>query len=92
MTEAEQLQMCLNCDKPASFCKGDCKGLTSARIHRRTTKEMDDLIRRFYPYCDMISELQEVTGIHKFQIRERCKALGLDMTKLQRTKAGGEAR
>ena len=77
MTEAEQIQQCLNCKRPLGRCDGNCVGLTKSTNHKRTAEEIQELIRQYYPLCETWVDLAERTQVDKTTLKRHCKKLGL---------------
>ena len=77
MTEAEQIQQCLNCKRPRKDCSGECFGLRNSTHHKRTGEEIDALIKQHYSSCETWVELSERTQVNKKTLRRRCALLGL---------------
>lgn len=77
LSEEEQIRKCLNCNRPSSVCSGECYGLRNSTNHRRTTEEIDALIKQYYSSCETWVELSERTQVNKKTLRRRCEALGL---------------
>ena len=77
MTEAEQIQQCLNCKRPRKNCSGECFGLRNSTNHKRTAEEIDALIKQYYSDCETWVELSERTKVDKKTLKRRCEALGL---------------
>ena len=77
MTEAEQIQQCLNCKRPPNACSGECYGLRNSTNHKRTAEEIDALIKQYYSDCETWVELSERTKVDKKTLKRRCEALGL---------------
>ena len=77
MTEAEQIQQCLNCKRPRKDCAGECFGLRNSTHHKRTAEEIDALIKQYYSDCETWVELSERTKVDKKTLKRRCEALGL---------------